>query len=369
MLRNRFFQMLDKKSNIDNELNLDTKFEHSLNYYNDKIDLFYRFSIESEAQSNQVLSIFNNASKKIESPRDKIVIPEIADDKITQLVAANGYYSEKSLDSYIDEFNELLSADTSGFFLKHSNKLLEKQVNGLKASYDAAKSVYDSHLTIAQKAKDLLALMRLLAYRNIYLGAELLNIVRDNAGGGKLSTVHDSIGNVSVPVSINIQVAKFDVHDSLNYIMQSGLDSAFTLLENVMKDKQMRKFVTDNPKYAALALAGTAAIDMIESMFESAISAWEQRNARIKRLIKSEEQIINNMQNLVDSYLDNISSVNRAFEIAQAIKKANLGFETIYRPIYIKIFVDKSPKAITMEEHKNLTLAIGEYKKISDSKI
>ena len=75
------------------------------------------------------------------------------------------------------------------------------------------------------------------------------------------------------------------------------------------------------------------------------------------------------MKALVDSYLKNYSSTERAVELIAAIVNANQGFMSIYNPISKKVFIDKSLNAVTMAELQQLTQAIGAYKKISDSKL
>lgn len=362
---NKLFELLDQKDCIDAMSDDSERYEAILAFYNRKLKLFHQVSVPSEATSIEIFNSFNNSVKAIASPREILKPAEAEKNNINSLVQKNSAFSSESLDSQIDEFNDLLEMDTSGFLTKHDSALLDKQVMSLDKVYKSALSKYKEHERITQSINHTLGVVRLLAYRNIYLGAELLNVVREGAGGGKLTTAYDSIESSMELEESNIPIASFSSSKAISDMFTNGIDSISKSVNNILSDKKARKYAVNNPKAAALTVAGTAAFAVIES----GIQAWKKRNAKIDSLLKYEDDLIKNMEQVVDSYLVNLSSAERALELIKAIIKANQGFLAIYTPLSDKVFIDKTPSAISMVELQKLTQAIGAYKQISDSKL
>lgn len=359
------FKFLDQKEAIDSISDPMKKFEDLLDFYNRKLKLFYNVSIPSEAISTEVLQTVNNAITEAESSRSVWILSESNESYVTKLIRDNSRYTANSLDANIDEFKELLEMDTSGFITKHDSGALEKQVAGLEKIFSSTVAFYDRHNNQINKINHALGVVRLVAYRNIYLGAELLNIVREGAGGGKLTTAFDSIDDSVDLAKSKVKIENFTTSDAISGMIASGLDSLTTSVSTILNDKNTTKLAINNPKATAIAVAGQAAFAIIDS----GIKAWKKRNAKIEGLLKKEEQLIENLEKVVDSYLMNLSSSERALELITAIIKVNDGFLTIYSPLSKKVFIDKSLAAISMTELQQLALAIGEYKKISDSKL
>lgn len=362
---NTLFKFLDEKEALDSISDPMKKLEGLFDFYNRKLTLFYNVSVPSESMSSEVLQTVRNAITKAQSPRSVLELAESHESYIAKLARTHLSYNPDSMDENIDEFNRLLEMDTSGFLTKHDSKALEQQVAGLEDIYSSTVDFYNQHNSVINKINHAIGVVRLVAYRNIYLGAELLNIVHDGAGGGKLTTAFDSIeGPVNLAKS-KIKIESFSTSNAISDMISSGLDSISTSVSNVLNDKQTTKYALNNPKTAAIAVAGQAAFAIIDS----GIKAWKKRNAKIDGLLKKEERLIKNLEKVVDSYLTNLSSSERALELIKAIIKVNDGFLSIYTPISQKVFIDKSFESVSMTELNKLTLAIGEYKKISDSKL
>ena len=360
-----FFKTLDNSKSFQSIEEPTERLKALFSFYDAKLELFHKVSIPSEAISTEVLQTVRSAITKAESSRGVWKLSESNESYVAKLIRDNSHYTANSLDANIDEFKELLEMDTSGFLTKHDSDALEQQVGGLNKIYRSTVDFYDRHNNLIEKINHTLGVVRLVAYRYIYLGAELLNIVHEGAGGGKLTTAFDSIeGTVDLAKS-NVKIESFTTSDAISGMIASGLDSITTSVSNVLNDKQAAKFAMNNPKTTAIAVAGQAAFAIIDS----GIKAWKKRNAKIDGLLKKEEQIIENQKKVVDSYLMNLSSSERALELIKAIIKVNEGFLSIYTPISQKVFIDKSFASVSMTELQQLALAIGEYKKISDSKL
>lgn len=359
------FEFLDKKEAIDSISDPMKKFESLLDFYDRKLKLFYNVSVPSEATSQEALNTVTSAVCRLENSRGELLLSETKVSHVESLSKNNSRYNSSSLDARIDEFNDVLEMDTSGFLTKHNSAALEKQVAGLSTTFDTSLAFYKGHEKVVQKINYALSVVRLVAYRNIYLGAELLNVVREGAGGGKLTTAFDSISCSLQLANSKSKIETFSTSAAISNMLTTGFDSITTSVNNILSDKKARNYAANNPKQAALAVAGAAAFSIIES----GIQAWKKRNAKIEGLIKQEEKLIKNMEALVDSYLMNLSSSKRALELIKAIIKANDGFTAIYAPLSNKVFVDKSIDSVSMTELQELAIAISEYKKISDSKL
>lgn len=364
-LHQLLFKTLDSRKAVNSISDPSKRLEALYSYYNSKLDLFNKISIPSESLTRTVLNIVKNAIDTSAGSRGILKLPEAEASYVAELAQDNSRYTSSSMDAKIDKFDELLEMNTSGFFTKHDSGALEKQVTGLANVLNSSVDFYKKYSRLTQKVNEALGIVRLVAYRNIYLGAELLNIVHEGAGGGKLTTAYDSIDEKITLMDSKHKMESFTTSEAISDILGSGLDSITATITCVLNDKKATKYAVNNPKAAAIAVAGEAAFAMINK----GIEAWKKRNAKIEGMLKREEEIIQNMRTVVDTYLKNLSSTERALELMKAIIKVNEGFLTIYTPLSKKVFIDKSLASVSMTELQQLTLAIGEYKKISDSKL
>lgn len=358
---NKFFELLERKESLKAIDNPKEKLDAMVDFYNTQLALFYHVSVPSEATSQDALDSFNVAVDGLKNPRGLLVLSETEENHVGSLVKQKSHYTSTSLDSEIDEFKELLEMNTSGVLTKVNSRALEKQVTKMNSVYNSAVTFYKGFDEVRKRIIHTLGVVRLVAYRNIYLGAELLNVVREGAGGGKLTTAFDSIDNSVKLTDSNIEITSFTMTGAIGDVVSAGLNSVANILDN----RTFTRYAAGNPKQASLAVAGVAAI----SMLEKGIEAWERRQAKIEGLKEHYKELSDNMKALVDSYLKNYSSTERAVELIAAIVNANQGFMSIYNSISKKVFIDKSLNAVTMAELQQLTQAIGAYKKISDSKL
>lgn len=206
----------------------------------------------------------------------------------------------------------------------------------------------------------LLEYLRVCAYRNIYLGAELLNYLRDNAGGKSLTTEK---GTVDMKIELeNIDISfdslKMDVIGNLTNSVSNCIEEGTKMLEN----KEMVNFTKSNPKAAIALAAGAAAINLVDNFVT-------ERNEKIKLNNKIQKDVVKNIKLMVDNYTKGQSQLLRAIEIIKAIKKANDGYMNVYEPLRHKVFDEGQLTSVTMKELQQMAMATKEYNKISQAKL
>lgn len=339
-----------------------------LQYFNQKYKLFYTYSLQAEATSNSVLRKFQEycPEEKDENVYRGDVAPiEIGVQNISSLKRRDKQFGANRLDDYIDCFNEILEMDTSGFFTKHDSSLLEEQVSDMQSVYNDIVTVVKSYNGLVSEINMALGICRLVSYRNIYLGSELLNILRENGGGGKATTANDSIQNNIVKDLDELDLVHFSSSESVKDIIINGLDGMTTFIENGLSDKSYRKYAMKNPKEAAMLTLAAGAFSAISA----GIDAWKQRNAKIEGLLQKEKEIIEGMNQMVDNYNDQVCFAKRGIEIIEALTKVNNGLMEIYKPLYDKVFIQQDVKSVTIVEQQQLALALMEYNKLSKTKL
>lgn len=365
-LRNQYFQLEKMQQNFSGIEDAAIKLKEYVIYANKKLNIFFEYSIPSEAPSqyilNEFMSIYNGNKSNY---RKDVNIPYLADSNLRSIVIENSGFCDDLLDADILEFTELLNNDTSGLFTKHSSSKLEEQVNALERVYRNAVATFDSYTNVVKKINRMLNLSRLVAYKNLYLGVELLNIIRENSGGGTLSTAADSITSTVFSSKSTAEIIDFSSSIAFKDILNTGFESVLNTIGNGISDKHHRKYMIQNPKTAALAVAGVAVYEAGEAL----VKAWKQRNAKIDSLLKKQQHIVEEMEKIPDAYWNNMADSARALEIIEAIIRTNKGFISIYEPIASKIFVDEDINSVTLKDCQQLVLAIKEYKNISSSEL
>lgn len=339
-----------------------------IDFINTKYEIFYNHSLASESPSNEILRSFRSSiplrvAGKIN--REAITPNEVTATSINFLFSRLRNFTANEMDRFIDDCNQILEMDTSGFFTKHDLSLLEIQINNLQSVYHQCARFVDGFQKLAISLNEALGICRLVAFRNIYLGAELLNVTHRGAGGGKSTTSTDSIGNIEFGNLNNIEISSFSVNDSINAMVSQGLESMSTFISSALSQKDSRKYVVNNPKSAALAAAGAAAFGAINA----GIDAWKKRNAKVNDLINKQEQIFSAIEQLIANYESNYPLAVRSFELIEAISKVNTGFITIYQPIFEKIFIHQDVKSVSMEELHTLRKVLSDYNKIAKTEL
>lgn len=362
-------EYLSKKKQLDALSNSDVKNEDIIyKYYDDKLDLFYKHSIPVETESSEALEIFfssipsrknNRMNREYSEPR------ELHPQSVNKLENQNKNFGERTLDGDIDKFEEYLNQDTSGFFTKHNSSLLQNQVEGLEKTYKNAENKVDAFNKVISEINVTLSLSRLMAFRNIYLGAELVNIIRENAGGGKATIQNDFIETYFLAPIQKMKNVNFTTSQAVVEMVVAGLDSIESFITTNISNKQFQNFAMGNPKSAALGALAAGAFGVINA----GIEAWKKRNAKIEALLEKEKVIIGNMDKMVEGYLEQLKFSRRGIEVIQALSKVNRGFMAVYSPIYEKVFIEKDIKKVSVQELQQLCLALNQFNKLSQTKL
>lgn len=337
------------------------KKEMSRNFFNKKLEFFYNESIRNEAGCD-VYKKFEEQLHRAISTKDFNLLRMDFDEKAllvskeydfsTKVQSYKGIVEKMDISYLMKQYDIIKDMETSGFLgFTNIDKLASKTQN-LQKLYAPIKGEYDRLRKVSDEVNNYLTFVRTVAYRNIYLGVELLNYIRDNAGGKSLISQKDKIDagdamNVDKVTSDRLQM------DSMNNVA----NTLSGLVSNALEDKQLRKFVMNNPKMAT----GAAALAVVGNLLGERIEKIENNNELQKQLITSISQ-------MVDGYNSGKAGLLRAIEVIKALSKANIGFLAIYAPLRDKFFVEECTTA-TMMDLQNLAKATQEYKHISDTKL
>lgn len=337
------------------------KKEMSRNFFNKKLEFFYNESIRNEAGCD-VYKKFEEQLHRAISTKDFNLLRMDFDEKAllvskeydfsTKVQSYKGIVEKMDISYLMKQYDIIKDMETSGFLgFTNIDKLASKTQN-LQKLYAPIKGEYDRLRKVSDEVNYYLTFVRTVAYRNIYLGVELLNYIRDNAGGKSLISQKDKVDagevmNVGKVSSDSLQM------DSMNNVA----NTLNGLMSNALEDKQLRKFVMNNPKMAT----GAAALAVVGNLLGERIEKIENNNELQKQLITSISQ-------MVDGYNSGKAGLLRAIEVIKALSKANIGFLAIYAPLRDKFFVEECTTA-TMMDWQNLAKATQEYKHISDTKL
>lgn len=337
------------------------KKEMSRNFFNKKLEFFYNESIRNEAGCN-VYKKFEEQLHRAISTMDFNLLRMDFDEKAllvskeydfsTKVQSYKGIVEKMDISYLMKQYDIIKDMETSGFLgFTNIDKLASKTQN-LQKLYAPIKGEYDRLRKVSDEVNYYLTFVRTVAYRNIYLGVELLNYIRDNAGGKSLISQKDKVDagdamNVDKVTSDRLQM------DSMNNVA----NTLNGLMSNALEDKQLRKFVMNNPKMAA----GAAALAVVGNLLGERIEKIENNNELQKQLITSINQ-------MVDGYNSGKAGLLRAIEVIKALSKANIGFLALYAPLRDKFFVEECTTA-SMMDLQNLAKATQEYKHISDTKL
>lgn len=259
---------------------------------------------------------------------------------------------ENKMDDIIQKFNHIQARDTSGIVFTDLDALSQKTAD-MNKFYNAARYEYTELDRLNKRINRALDFSRICAYRNIYLGIELINYIRTNAGGKTLTTEKT---NVSVNSNEIVNISTLNL--KLNMDILSNLGNTGKEIWNALENKDIRSFVSKNPKLAA----GAAILSAVVNIVEERATAIENNN-------NAQTTMIKNIKKIYDGYVEGQVNLLREIEIIKAIFKANEGFMSIYMPIRKKVFDENDFSGITMQNIQQLAIAIGEYKKISTSKL
>ena len=330
---------------------------------NSKLRLFYLLSIKGE--SHYTYPVFEQQLHKAESTGNyglmRVEVKDkVADMHFNKLQQYTALLNDNKMTPILSELNNVKDIDTKGFLGMQSVDALAEKTELLQDLLREASAEYNELSRINNNIGYLLEYLRVCAYRNIYLGAELLNYLRDNAGGKSLTTEK---GTVDMKIELeNIDISfdslKMDVIGNLTNSVSNCIEEGTKMLEN----KEMVNFTKSNPKAAIALAAGAAAINFVDNFVT-------ERNEKIKLNNKIQKDAVKNIKLMVDNYTKGQSQLLRAIEIIKAIKKANDGYMNVYEPLRHKVFDEGQLTSVTMKELQQMAMATKEYNKISQAKL
>lgn len=330
---------------------------------NKKLSIFYILSIKGE--STVTYPFFQKQLASAQKKNDYNLL-RIEEKNATALSHLNkiGTYTQllnnNKMTPILNDLNEVKEISTNNWLGFTSVNALAEKTEMLQELFKAASYEYKELASVNEEISYLLEYVRVCAYRNIYLGAELLNYIRDNAGGKSLTTEK---GMVEIDVklqdiNVSAKSLKMDVLGNISTTVNSYINAGVELLDN----KEVKKFIGKNPK-AATGLAAAALIG------GAAINLMDERNEKIEQNNRIQKDVIKNIQKMVSNYTKGQGTLLRAIEIIKAITKANSGFMQVYEPLKVRVFDKKDVTSVTMQDISQLVIATNEYNKISKAKL
>lgn len=337
------------------------KRDKAMRFFDAKLQFFYDVSVRCEAGTS-VFRVFDTQLKNAIASKNVYLLRK--DPEESSLLQAKEYSFASKLEGFkasanrmdisrlMNQYNAVKDMDTSGFLGFANVDKLARKTENLQKVYAPIKDEYDRLRRLSNDINYYLTYARTVAYRNIYLGVELLNYIRDNAGGKSLMTQKDTV------ITNKAMVVGHVSGDALHMdSMENVANTLNGMLTDTLEDKQLRKFVMNNPKMAA----GAAALAVVGNFLDERIDKINNNNEVQKQLITSIGQ-------MVDGFNSGKAGMLRAVEVIKALSKANIGFLAIYAPLRDKFFIEGCTVA-TMRDLQNLAKATQEYKHISDTKL
>lgn len=358
--------LLALKKQLEENYNELSRADLKKRYFDEKLLLFYNVSMDYESINEEAYSEFKKRSETSVKTGNYSLLRTDMNEKIIlesripmyseELAKIKKDLDENRMNEIADNWNLAKDKETiawHGFWT--SKRKMEDKTRLMKELYDASVFEYEELKVLSKKINYILGHSRLCAFRNIYLGLELVNYIRPNSGGKNLKTQSgDLISSTTGPTNINFSNSDISTNFSIIDSISSYTDSALDFIS----DKDNFELVYNNPKIAA----GTAAIGLALNV----IGDWlEKHDQIIENQNKIQNEIIDHFEKLSDAYLASQSQLYRAIEIIKAIVNANKGFLSIYVPLRDRVFGQRG--SLSILDIQKLALATQEYKKISDS--
>lgn len=333
--------------------------------YDSKLQFLYKYSLKGEIADKEVYAIFKERMDEADDANNGNImrtdnqqeVAERREELLGDLAEAGDLLNDNRMEPILDQLEVVRNQDTSSWFgfWTNESKLAEK-TGQLQQLYSAAKSEYEELAKVNKTIDHWLNYVRAYAYRNVYLGVEMLNIIRDNAGGKSLTTQKDK----SALQNINFKATKISAPANVASL-EGSIQSTLSNFGQAMRDKNMRKLVKENPKMAAGAMA-------LEAIGGFLINKFEQHSQIVDQHSQAQKELISGLSDMVDGYNAGQANALRAIEIIKAIAKANKGFMAIYEPMRKK-YIEQQSASVDMKDLMSLAKATQEYKHISDTKL
>lgn len=322
-----------------------------------KLELFYTVSLSYGTSQEAYDSLL-----PYEEGFDPDTFREIAASGINHNIQKNriadcvNLLDNNRIDAILDELEYVKNRDVSGFLgLYTDTDKMSAQYEDMKNLRKAAVEEYEELNLVCDELNSVLDHIRTYAFRNIYLGLELVSFIREGAGGSGLVKDNDYVNMQEFDIS-QFSVA-FQGYKTNN--LSKTVKEMDGTLKTIFENKNVRNYLVQNKKVAM----GAAALGLATA----AVSAAADHAAKVDRIQANQANIVKDMQVIVDGYTEGRAQLYRVIEVAQSIVKANEGFLYIYNQLKTKVFsFNQIP---TLLEFQDLARAIKAYKEISYSKI
>ena len=326
----------------------------------EKLEFVYTWSIKAEVSPDVYREFSNQFGRRRNNEmvlRQDLPVPRSKGfSEINSLPVYKRLLDDDTLTPIVQRFEAVANRDTSksGFlsFLDDTDKKAA-QTKDMQALAQAAKKEYDELMDINAKVSYALDFARACAYRNIYLGSELVNYVRATHAGGSMTKQQDG-NDMSVIHSEGLQMDLGGINVDVS---ASALNTLAVMGNAVMDNRSLQQLVKNNPKVslgiAAVATIGTAAVSYFSNLSKNA---------------NAQKQMVDAIKAISEGYTEGKANMLRAIEIIGAIVNCNHGFMSIYEPLRKKVF-DDSNVNLTRDETIKLAAAINNYKKVADTKM
>ena len=333
-------------------------------FFNHYLRFFYTYSLRAETELDEVYNYYQEKIHKSASTGDsdllrKDDLPFVKQhnaEMSQDLSEIKTMLDDDRLANVMSEIGYVQGQETSTFGgLWTDEKKLTDKSNELKKLYDVAKYEYEELTDSNKKINYWLDYVRAYAYRNIYLGAELINIVRSSNGGRMLATQKDGI---------DVSMQSFDLQEvtinDTSVDLDAHINKTVDMFTHALMHKQSRKWMKSNPKMAmgaaALTFVGGALLDKLD-----------KHTQLVEEHTEFQKNLISNIKVMTEGYEEGKASSLRAIEIIRAIAKANKGFMAVYEPLREKCL--ENGELLTMQDMQAIAKATNDYKNISDSKL
>lgn len=369
-LNSEFNRLYDLQESVNKIKEKGTRRKAYRSVMDQKLEFFYRYCIYAET-SQEVYKMFRRQLwwKGKGNMRIRKHTPSSwkVKSRYSSLVEWKDELSFKPFGEILEEFDSIYNESTC-FLLIFTDT--EKKSNQTKRLLKVAKKAgkeYGRLIKKCQKAVFVLDYARTCAYRNVYLGVELINLIRMSTGGGSLAKAKDEtkIEKVSKDLptvktsDLRVNVSDKDIHSTLNSVLNDIGNVA-----NMFSSIEMKKWSSENVN-ATMGIVGIAAIGSVVANFGGMVYNYFQKvNANDCAQFKMTQY----MSDLSEKYRGSLGALLRSIELIEAIYKANQGFMSVYLPLQ-KSLLSQRDYQINILDLKRLAAATNAFKKISDSKI
>lgn len=360
--KQRYFDLIDKQQSISAIANEAERQMAERLFLDEKLKFFYEISLKNEVCDKIVYNEFKNIVDNVKDNDVNKLRFEIRTKNspgltmIEKLPTYKDLLYDNTLEGILDEFKEIQSRDTSRMLLFTNTQKKATQSYDMQKVLNAARNEYKEICSINESVSYVLRFVRGCAYRNIYLGVELINYIRTNSGGSTLTAVQDSIIIPKVSTSTKSYTkAELESHTGKTFSVE--LDRLAD-----MASKLDNNFTYENPN-----LANAAGVIVAFEVMNSFITVLDSHISQVEKNEEFQRNMTKEMNDLANSYNEAQGQMLRAIEIAESIVNANRGFMNIYEPLRDKVLIHND--SVSRDELIQLAAAMKEYKRISDATI